>query len=637
VSTPAPFFFAIPSQKHNFFEQSAIVFRLSINSKKIAKLIMATAPTAICSEVSLRLQENDDGVKNPFAGTPAVYTTPAHVAWTRAISTRLGRDTTYANVTVLLEDDSTDEEKVEYIKGILIAAIIIFCFFTVWMLVILILKCCGYQRVGFFSGQRIRRPLPPTPPVLQASDSFTTLKNDEKQLNSVTESQKAKRILAALQEQEEQSQLAAVATTEVVEYRKVVEEWQMQVKRAETVQRRIRIVVIFCCLAVVTSAILMLIYGVGALQTSVNDVQDGLQQTSSLATSGIALVDRFLVAQDDAVNVTEFVLSSVNTICPAVQETICRDVWQQTDCNWTGIPLQDEIQQVLQVFDDILIPTAAGEEVEDTLHQAKDTLNQVQDGLDQVNQVLDTVKYDLFQALQGAKNELQKVVVESEQMQQQVASFDWAFDVAAAFAICLAVLSIFIIIGVVLAWRNQLNGSCFRWIRNLVIVPIFALLVVMSLIFSCVFVVGSITTADVCYESPDAIVLQALETNLFPDLEKSNKEFGPILVKFIKFYVQACPETVVPLDIDEMLKSKLSYVNDVVTPLQSVLASEDFTTVCGSNGDLTSGVQVMLEIMCVVSHLVLDLRNLLNCNNGNRVYTVRAAHAHIWRIILHSG
>jgi hypothetical protein len=544
-----------------------------------------------------------NGTGNPFAGNPAIFVNPQAVVVAHAqlgSTLRMGRTN---DVTVMI--NGTDEQQREYIEGIIIAALLAFVFFILWMTTIIIFKCCGHDRVGFFSGQRIRRPIPPTPPHHEMG-KFA----NEMDWADETDEQKANRILRAYQEsngelflqetqetpfeansynQQRQQYMQhqkvngttsngnAAASPAVVEYCDAVEEWQRQVVRAELVQRRVRSVVIFCCLAVITSAILMVTYGVGALQQSVGDVKRGLQQTSDLATTAQTLIAEFAAGQDAAINATEFMLTDVNGICPPLREQLCDDILTATNCDFSGIPFEQEIQTVVDYY--------AG----------------VQD-----------LVYD---ELEGFQKDLQEVIDLTAEIDAQVGNFQWAFYVASAFAITVAVLSFFILIGVVMAWNEKLDGSCFRWIRNLVVVPVYVLLVFLSLLFSCIFIAGSLTTADVCYNSPDNVVLQVLESK--------QDDFSTVLYNFLVFYVGGCPENTVPLPIDDEVNKFLQYLDVVAAFLQDLQADQALEGTCGTNkGILISGIQVVVAVICVVTITILDLRDFLNCDNWNSLYAV---------------
>jgi hypothetical protein len=61
------------------------------------------------------------------------------------------------------------------------------------------------------------------------------------------------------------------------------------------------------------------------------------------------------------------------------------------------------------------------------------------------------------------------------------------------------------------------------------IVPLFILLTVIGFLFSIIFITGSISTADFCYNSPDGPVLSILE------VLRSN--FRSFVIFFLEFYI----------------------------------------------------------------------------------------------------
>jgi hypothetical protein len=377
--------------------------------------------------------------------------------------------------------------------------------------------------------------------------------------------------------QETQNEISTPSPA-MLEYREKVVDWQLQVKKAEQVQRRIRIMVIFCCLGVIVSAILMLVMGVDGLMNSVEDAQVGLGQMSGLATAGIALIDQFFAGQNTAINATGAMLQTINNFCPAVQEQLCANISTATDCNYTGVPNEQEIQEIVEYFTGI------------------------QD-----------MVYD---ELAHAKSDLEEIVDVTAQVEQQMENFNWAFYVSAIFAAALALLSIFILIGVVLAWRNQLHNSCFRWVRNLLVVPIFVLLVFLSLLFSCIFVVGSITASDVCYGSPDPFVLELLS--------KMESEFNPLGYRFMRFYVSGCPVTDVPLDMNDQVTKLLGYLELIYSFLEKLANDPTLLATCGvTEVGLETSLNDVATLTCFLTTMVLDIRDYLNCNNWNPVYAVR--------------
>ena len=64
-----------------------------------------------------------------------------------------------SNLTALIE--GSEDDGLDYVRGMIASSIAIFATFTVWLLIILILRCLGPQRVGMWSG--MIQPLPPEP------------------------------------------------------------------------------------------------------------------------------------------------------------------------------------------------------------------------------------------------------------------------------------------------------------------------------------------------------------------------------------------------------------------------------------------------------------------------------------------
>jgi hypothetical protein len=82
--------------------------------------------------------------------------------------------------------------------------------------------------------------------------------------------------------------------------------------------------------------------------------------------------------------------------------------------------------------------------------------------------------------------------------------------------------------GVLLAWVHKLP-RVFYCFRTIVIVPSFIFLVLISWVFSMVFVIGSMALADTCVDSPDAIVLN-LVNNIRDDISS-------IIAELLIFYI----------------------------------------------------------------------------------------------------
>jgi hypothetical protein len=87
--------------------------------------------------------------------------------------------------------------------------------------------------------------------------------------------------------------------------------------------------------------------------------------------------------------------------------------------------------------------------------------------------------------------------------------FNWAFWLAFSFCIILDIVTLLIMYGIYLAWREKLR-PVFKWFRNLIVIPFFMINIFLVLVFETVFVVGGVLTSDFCVDSPDEKVMLIL-------------------------------------------------------------------------------------------------------------------------------
>jgi hypothetical protein len=133
-----------------------------------------------------------------------------------------------------------------------------------------------------------------------------------------------------------------------------------------------------------------------------------------------------------------------------------------------------------------------------------------------------------FEEVMKFRGDLVKIQDTADEMDQRAESFNWAFWVAAAFALALAVLCFLMMITVVLAWKDYLFRGV-RCFRMTVIVPLFIFLVIVSWVFAVVFVIGSMAVADTCIDSPDERVLSVVD--------KYRDELDSIITDFLIYYI----------------------------------------------------------------------------------------------------
>jgi hypothetical protein len=245
--------------------------------------------------------------------------------------------------------------------------------------------------------------------------------------------------------------------------RQQIEDWKELVQRRAMRMARIRIAVLVSGLTIVVMAVLMIVYGVQNLSASVTDSLNGIDSALGLCDAALALLDSYVGFRTETMSVTESAIDTTNyTVCPQVEQLLCG-----------GTPCTDVLAQVV------------------------DALSQ--------NSVV-------FDSIQSVRNDVENIQGILTYVQSTIVSFNWAFWIAAGAVVLLAVCTLILMNSVILAWRHkQLSGGCwYRWtsrFRGFVVVPIFCVLLVLGWVFSMVFVIGSMASADFCVNSPDANVL----------------------------------------------------------------------------------------------------------------------------------
>ena len=225
---------------------------------------------------------------------------------------------------------------------------------------------------------------------------------------------------------------------------------------------------------------------VDSLVTSLNDAFDTTEVVKKLVQGAIELIDSVLGNQAESESNVETILTEVNSICPAVRDPLCTDIYNASTCNFTG------------VFD--------GEVLSDFVAFWADAKS---------------VAYD---ELEQSRSDLEELLTVVNDMNNNGDTFNWAFYCSMAFSLALAFLCLCVLLGA--CFRLSRVTKCFQ---NYIFVPTFTLLVVLSWIFSMVFVIGSIGLADMCVDSPDSRMISLLE--------KFKSDFSPLIFRFIIFYI----------------------------------------------------------------------------------------------------
>ena len=122
------------------------------------------------------------------------------------------------------------------------------------------------------------------------------------------------------------------------------------------------------------------------------------------------------------------------------------------------------------------------------------------------------------------QSDLEQALATADYLQSTVRDFAWALYLTEIFALMLSFLICVFLLGAYCRFPRIL-----RCLNNVFFVPIFVVFVVISWVCSMVFVIGSMTLADFCVDSPDDNVLSILDSN--------RHLFSSVVYSGVVFYV----------------------------------------------------------------------------------------------------
>jgi hypothetical protein len=429
------------------------------------------------------------------------------------------------NITVLLVPAATPSVRRGYVVGLISVPLFMLAFFAAWLFLLAIFKAGGRRRFGFLSGKRIVLPSPPEAAVSAAAKDeddimggtndidddpdespreIISRRNDEELARpfSLAEEEELKPPPSPLPHNALTSATNGCRTSSCAsqptrfeegegnddegptkQSQQKLRDWRRLVRVRRVRLARIRIAVLFSGLMIVVMAILLLVYGVQNLSESVAASLSGIDAALALCDAALVLLGSYATFRNETVTVAEKAVVTTNaTVCPQLQALLCGNAGSR----------------------------------------CTDFLNQLVVALQENNVVLDSVL--------SVKADVTRIQGILAQARSTIVSFNWAFWIAAAAVTLLAVCTLILMSGVVAVWRKgssshfhddhhhitspSLEGRegkrwylCTSRFRGWVVVPVFVFLLVVGWVFSMVFVVGSMASADFCYDSPDQNVL----------------------------------------------------------------------------------------------------------------------------------
>jgi len=264
--------------------------------------------------------------------------------------------------------------------------------------------------------------------------------------------------------------------------------WADKYNLAQLWLKGIQICVCISGFLIIISACLMSSKGVASLTKSLNDGTTAISLSESLANQAIRLIDQAVAQNERTGKAVDDLMIDLNGICPTLRpDGICSDVDDLDTCDFVGLFESPEIEMTLRHF---------------------------KDGDQSV----------YFQELVNAKQNLMEFLDMTADLRKKADSFSVVFNVAMIFSLALTVLCLLINVG--LLCRNSKLVLC---LQHCLVVPAFTVLVLISFFFAMTFVMGSMTVADLCYDSPDGKILILLN--------RFRTELSPIVVEIASFYI----------------------------------------------------------------------------------------------------
>lgn len=199
-------------------------------------------------------------------------------------------------------------------------------------------------------------------------------------------------------------------------------------------------------------------------------------------------------------------------------------------------------------------------------------------------------------------------------------------QLASTFAMLLLVLCLIISYGVIEAWcgfsKKQKCLKLFAMLRHWLLLPIFVILVILTWIFSTLFIVGSTVASDMCIDSPNQRVEAVLIE--YGDFTPGQQDARSIILSFLLYYVQGCPADSVPEDFLNQITDVLEVLQTEISFVEDSLADAGFFGVCGVDpaSVLTDSViDPVQDTVCQLAEALASVQDYFSCDNWRPLYT----------------
>lgn len=404
----------------------------------------------------------------------------------------------------------TKEEANSYIVGLLVSSITILVFFLAWMILLITLKGCGRNRVGFLSGKRAKLPLKPIESPISNPDSAPgegfvaaaplRIPEKDKEGNNRSSTNNIELDLPPLSSEHEQEQKETKQSALLPN-----DEWNELYATKKKEERWMKGVVLFACTIVICMVGVMAREGVQSLKVSLSDAQ------ASLSYAQILLNETEDVVNGLANGLEEFqtdfldVLEQTNTgLCPRLKpKGICSKFSRIDSCDFRAkIGLDREI--TIDRF-------GMNETIDVNYNQSIDVLEPsvgIKDkiGLDGTVNLRELLfpnfpqlygkliktfssEWPFIDRLYDFADTLNSVSTRASQVEQQISTFNWIFYVAFAFDVVVGLIAVCMIVHIL---ANERLPQSFKRIQRRYLFPLFIVCVSIAFIFAIVFLIDAL-------------------------------------------------------------------------------------------------------------------------------------------------
>mmetsp|Transcript_19820 Transcript_19820/g.29381 ORF Transcript_19820/g.29381 Transcript_19820/m.29381 type:complete len:991 (-) Transcript_19820:75-3047(-) len=345
-------------------------------------------------------------------------------------------------------------------------------------------------------------------------------------------------------------------------------EWAQENKVFHQKLKKIRVWFLLSGFFLIISSILFFEQGVKRVFNSLDDAQAGLHVTEDTANQALEITHEYFETQSNVQETARMIGTyEVSQWCPALP----------TD-------LDDFSQDVRNATYQIGI-------------QFRDTAIQVET------------------EVKGIQNDIEGLLVTVQDADATLEDFKRYIGAAKVLVILIDIVALSLMLACILAWTETQHyvTICFR---NSFIIPIFVVLIILFWIFSTASLLGAMAGSDFCRmpdESATALVLGRQES------------LSPLVLAFLLYYITGCLPDRVPPKL-ETLSNAISHTGNFLHSQISNLVSntKDFLAErCGETGpsDLVSALELTDVAMHGVYDILLEVRQLMQCQHFNPIYT----------------